>query len=115
MLAATPEPPYYACIFTSQQQEAPHHVQAYKEMAALMITLASQQEGFLGYESTRNLEGFGITVSYWNSLTAMQSWKAHTEHQIAQRLGREQWYQYYKTRICKVESDYEDPPLRASK
>ena len=74
-------------------------------MAEHMVELAARQPGFLGVESAR--EELGITVSYWESLDAIRQWKAHAEHLVAQKLGREKWYRAYKTRICLVERDYE--------
>lgn len=50
----------------------------YGDMANRMVELASQQPGFLG-----------------------------AEHVLAQQVGREQWYQAYKTRIALVERDYQ--------
>ncbi len=93
--------PYYAVIFTSQQTE---NTEGYSEMAHLMENLASQQPGFLGVESARN--EIGITVSYWQSLESIKNWKTHLDHLVAQKKGREQWYSYYKVRVCKVERDY---------
>jgi heme-degrading monooxygenase HmoA len=29
------------------------------------------------------------------------------DHLLAQQLGKEKWYSDYKTRICKVERDYD--------
>jgi len=55
-------------------------------------------------ESARN--DIGITVSYWASEDAIRNWKANLDHQLAQKLGKENWYQAYKVRICKVERDY---------
>lgn len=101
MIAETPAPPYYAVIFTSHRTDID---EGYERMADHMMHLAAQQPGFLGVESARN--ELGITVSYWESLEAIRSWKAHAEHRIAQSLGREKWYFAYKTRICKVERDY---------
>jgi heme-degrading monooxygenase HmoA len=94
--------PYYAVIFTSIQTE---NTKGYSEMAQLMETLAKQQSGFLGMESARN--EIGITVSYWQSLENIKNWKANIDHLVAQKKGREQWYAYYKVRICKVEREYE--------
>jgi len=74
-------------------------------MSDEMITLASQQEGFLGVESARS--EVGITVSYWQSIAAIKNWKANTRHLLAQQYGREKWYEQYKVRICLVERDYE--------
>lgn len=102
MIASTPNPPYYAVIFTSTRTEA--DAEGYAEMAERMDALAAQQPGYLGIESTR--DGLGITVSYWESLEAIRQWKANAEHLMAQQFGREIWYSAYKTRVCKVERDY---------
>ncbi|WP_422658846.1 antibiotic biosynthesis monooxygenase family protein [Paenibacillus sp. EC2-1] len=100
-IAATPKPPYYAVIFTSERTDVDNE---YGEMADEMVKLASAQPGFLGVESAR--EGVGITVSYWESLEAIQQWKQNERHLVAQRQGRSDWYLSYKTRVCKVERDY---------
>ncbi len=101
LIAATPEPPYYAVIFTSLRTDVDD---GYDAMAARMVELAALQPGFLGVESARN--EVGVTVSYWSDLAAIKAWKAHAEHFHAQRLGHQQWYQHFKTRIAKVERDY---------
>lgn len=62
--AATPEPPYYTVIFASQRREGDD---GYASTAERMVELAAQQPGFLGVESVRDADGFGITVSYWAS------------------------------------------------
>ena len=98
----TPKPPYYAVIFTSHRTERDND---YGKMAAHMVELAARQHGFLGLESAR--EGLGITVSYWVDLKSIKAWKENAEHIIAQKLGKSTWYSEYKTRIAKVEQDYE--------
>jgi len=100
-IARTPEPPYYAVIFTSLRTAGDN---GYSAMADRMLALAAQQPGFLGVESAR--EEVGITVSYWKDLDSIRAWKQNAEHQQAQRQGREQWYAAYQTRICRVERDY---------
>lgn len=100
-IAQTPEPPYYAVIFTNQRTETDD---GYGVMADRMVELAAEQPGFLGVESVR--DGLGITVSYWESLEAIKHWKQNAEHKEAQRLGHEKWYASFKLRIAKVELDY---------
>lgn len=100
-IAVTPDPPYYAVIFTSTQTS---DTAGYGAMADAMLALAAQQPGFLGIESAR--DSIGITVSYWESLEAIAAWKQNSSHLIAQQRGRAQWYQDFKTRVCKVERDY---------
>ncbi len=99
-LARTPEPPYYAVIFSSiLKRDDP----AYHRMSRRMAELVDRQPGFLGWESAREAGGVGITVSYWESLEAIAAWKAQMEHQAAQKLGRELWYAGYAIRIARVE------------
>lgn len=105
MHANTPSPPYYAVIFTSIRTDLE---EGYEEMAQEMVRLAALQPGYLGHESARN--ELGITISYWESLEAIKAWKAQSDHQIAQKKGREKWYSSYKTRIALVERDYEMNP-----
>jgi heme-degrading monooxygenase HmoA len=100
-IASTPEPPYYAVIFTSHRTDDDN---GYREMAEKMVALASQQPGFLGVESAR--EEIGITVSYWTDLESIHLWREHIEHQQARKLGRERWYSAFQVRIAKVEHDY---------
>ena len=101
MIADTPQPPYYAVIFTSIKSADDD---GYAETAQRMVALAQQQPGFLGVESAR--EELGITVSYWSDLESIQAWKRQAEHLQAQKRGRESWYSNYRVRVCKVERDY---------
>jgi heme-degrading monooxygenase HmoA len=102
-LANTPPPPYYAVVFTSVRgtEDGP----GYGAMAGQMVELASRQPGFLGVESVRGPDGVGITVSYWDSREAIERWGRHAERLLAQRLGRERWYDGFRLRVCRVESE----------
>lgn len=102
MQAAANFVPYYAVIFTSIKSDDDL---GYAEMANFMQLLASQQSGYLGFESARN--ELGISISYWKSLEDIQNWKLQSEHALAQKFGKAQWYRFYKVRICKVEREYE--------
>lgn len=102
-IAGTPQPPYYAAIFTSTRTEGD---KGYGRMAQIIEELASQQPDFLGVESARNEDGLGITISYWASLEAIKQWKENVSHRAAQEKGKSDWYQSYGVRICKVEKDY---------
>ena len=90
------EPPYYAVIFSSQRTEGD---QGYAAMADQMEALARQQPGFLGMDSARGADGFGITVSYWTSEAAIAAWKSHVDHQAARELGRDRWYAHFDVRV----------------
>ena len=103
MIGSTPAPPYYAVIFSSQRSAADPD---YDQAAQRMVELASQQPGFLGAESSRDEQGFGITVSYWRDEAAILAWKHHAEHSVIRERGRADWYSHCHTRVCKVERAY---------
>ena len=103
LFARTPEPPYYAVIFTSLRSDGER---GYGQMSERMVRLAAEQPGFLGIESARGDDGFGITVSYWSSEEAITDWRAHLEHKAAQAAGKRVWYANYELRVAKVERAY---------
>ena len=107
--AATPEPPYFAVIFTSQRAERDD---GYEAMAEKMFALALAQPGCLGAETARGESGLGLTVAYFADEASIHAWKQHSQHLVAQRLGKERWYSHYELRIAKVERAYSGPDGR---
>jgi heme-degrading monooxygenase HmoA len=101
MPADTPPPPYHAVIFTSLRAERPGD--GYAEMAVRMEEMARTQPGFLGIESARDADGLGITISYWATEEAVRAWGRNAEHLLAQKFGRERWYERYTLRHCLVQ------------
>lgn len=99
-LARTPAPPYYAVIFTSVRHDGDR---GYSAAAQHMLELASQQPGFLGFETAR--QEIGISVSYWSTLEAIESWKQNTAHRQTQQHAKD-WYQSFRVRVCRVEREY---------
>ncbi|MGM2835612.1 antibiotic biosynthesis monooxygenase family protein, partial [Bacillus cereus group sp. Bce025] len=76
---------YYAVIFTSNLS---NDTTDYNATSDKMEELAKQQPGFLGVESARNHSGLGITISYWESLDAIENWKQNALHKEAKERGR---------------------------
>jgi len=107
--APLPEPPYYAVIFTAERAEGDL---GYDAMATKMAQLAATQPGYLGVESSRDRDGFGITVSYWQDAAALENWKQNAAHLLAQTLGKTRWYHHYTLRVAKVERAYQGPKGR---
>lgn len=98
--AATPEPPYYAVIFTSVLHAGDN---GYGEAAKQMLELASKQPGFLGFETAR--QEIGISVSYWSSLEAIRDWKENAAHRQAQSRAKD-WFKAFRVLVCRVEREY---------
>ncbi len=57
-----PEPPYYAVIFTTMRVNDPND--GYAEMSEGLEKIVCDQPGYIGMESVREKDGFGITVCY---------------------------------------------------
>lgn len=103
MISKTPKPPYYIVTFTSKRKLGDD---GYGEMAKRMGELSAQQAGFLGAESVRDAQGYGITNSYWADEASIKAWKAHSEHLVAQETGKSRWYEAYFVRVGKIDRDY---------
>ncbi len=101
--ATLPAPPYYVVTFASTRIEGDN---GYGDMADRMVELAAQQPGYLGIESARNADGFGITNSFWTDEDSIRNWKRVVDHLAAQMKGRESWYEQYEVRIGKIERAY---------
>ena len=107
--APLPDPPYYAVIFTAQLSD---DTTGYGPMSEKMVTLAAEQPGYVGIETTRDTMGLGITVSYWADEAALMNWKQVSEHLYAQNMGKQKWYEHYTLRVAKVERAYDGPEGR---
>ena len=94
-------PPYFAVIFTSISKGHPD----YDHMAERMVELSSKSLGFLGMHHARS--ELGITICYWENEESIQRWKERSEHQIAQKLGVEKFYSYYRVQVAEVTKAYE--------
>ncbi|MFC7049010.1 antibiotic biosynthesis monooxygenase family protein [Emcibacter nanhaiensis] len=100
-----PKPPYYAVIFPNRRTTEDN--EGYAAMAAAMVELAQQQPGYLGMDSVRDPESReGITVSYWQDEESILAWKQVSEHRLAQKMGREKWYESYTAHVARVDRSY---------
>ncbi|GLZ41902.1 antibiotic biosynthesis monooxygenase [Actinokineospora sp. NBRC 105648] len=102
-LAVTPDPPYYAVIFSSLLSP---HDQGYAEAATRMMDLVQSSPGFLAVDSARGDDRLGITVAYFRDEESIRAWRDHVEHTTTRERGRAQWYDAYELRVAKVERAY---------
>lgn len=99
--ARLPAPPYHAVIFSNLRNG--EDAAGYAAAAARMLALAAEQPGYLGVETVRGADGFGITVSYWRDEAAIAGWRRHAAHVAVQAEGRAHWYEHFELRVAKVE------------
>ena len=93
-----------AVIFTSWRNG--RDPAGYDAAAAAMEALAAAQPGYRGIDSARRPDGFGITVSYWDSDAAARAWRDQPDHAATREAGRARWYDGYTVAVARVERDY---------
>jgi heme-degrading monooxygenase HmoA len=101
--ARLPEPPYYAVIFASVRTEGDN---GYAQRSKEMLRLAADQPGFLGIDSSRGADGFGITVSYWRDEESISAWRDQADHAMTRADGRAHWYDSIAVHVARVERSY---------
>lgn len=78
----------------------------YTRTAARMRQLATNEFGCLDFHAVT--EGrHEIAVSYWPNEAAIRAWKSHPEHMLAQKAGRERWYESYSVQVAEVKREYQ--------
>jgi len=96
----------YAVIFRSIRTN--EHSELYESHSEKMAELVKATPGYISHYSHRDpVSRSGVTISYFESLEAIKTWREHPEHKEVQRLGRELFYSWYEIQIVKVDKQYE--------
>jgi len=87
LLAETRKPPFYAVVYTT----APEGYRGYdfEEAASLLVALAANQPGYLGFETEPAADGRTVAVCYWDSYAAMADWRKRAGNWIPASLDPE--------------------------
>jgi heme-degrading monooxygenase HmoA len=78
----------------------------YHAMAEEMLDRARAMPGFVDFKSYRADDGERISVIHWESQETMRDWANDARHLVAQRLGREKWYEYFRLEVAEVVRSY---------
>lgn len=74
----------------------------YDEMAQEMDDLARTMPGFIDVKSFKAEDGERLTIVWWQDEETLRAWREQARHRVAQRTGRERWYEYYKLEVAEV-------------
>ena len=77
----------------------------YAATAARMRDLALKDFGCLDFCAVTEGDQ-EVALSYWPDEASIRAWKQHTDHLIAQQLGRERWYAWYSVEVAEVKRAY---------
>lgn len=81
----------------------------YAQVAARMRELALGQFGCIEFQGIT--EGKQeVALSYWRDEESIRSWKSHSEHALAQQLGKERWYESYIVQVARITREYRVGP-----
>jgi heme-degrading monooxygenase HmoA len=80
----------------------------YSRVAARMRDLALREFGCLEFHAVSEGDD-EIALSYWPDEESIRQWKAHPEHVLAQKAGRERWYESYSVEVAEITRQYRVP------
>ncbi len=78
----------------------------YAAMAAELVARAKTLPGFVDLAAYRQKDGEELLVIRWQGMETLKAWTEDTRHVIAQRLGRERWYEYFKVEVAEIARSY---------
>ena len=77
----------------------------YSRVAQRMRDLALTQFGCVEFHAVTEGD-HEIALSYWPDQDKIRDWKQHSDHLIAQELGKKHWYESYSVQVCEVKRQY---------
>lgn len=78
----------------------------YAAMAGEMLARARAMPGFVDFKSFAADDGEHVSVIHWESQETLRAWSDDLRHVVAQRLGREKWYRYFRVEVAEVVRAY---------
>lgn len=78
----------------------------YATMAGEMLARARTLPGFIDFKSFSADDGEHLAVIRWESQELLRAWTDDLRHVVAQRLGREKWYEYFRVEVAEVARSY---------
>ncbi len=78
----------------------------YTAMADEMLARARSMRGFIDFKSFKAADGERLSVIHWESQETMRVWSDDLRHMVAQRLGRERWYDSFHVEVADIVRSY---------
>ena len=68
-------------------------------LAARMLRTAESMPGFVSYKSYVAEDGERASIIEFESAEHLRAWREHPDHQAAMKIGRERYYEEYRSLI----------------
>ncbi len=88
---------------------------AYAATSRRMHELVDGWPGFISLKEYRSEDGEVLEIARFADEASLEAWRKEPEHLVAQRRGREEFYDRYRIQVLKLlrEYEYEAPPKAA--
>lgn len=82
--------------------------QRYLDLAADLLPLLMQMDGFVSIERFQSLTDPSkiLSLSFWRDERAVMAWRGMERHRLAQQAGRHGVFSDYRLRVVKILRDY---------
>lgn len=77
----------------------------YVALVERMAELAASMPGYISHKGFFAEDGERCTIVEFESEETQRAWRMHPEHRIAQRQGRDTYYEAYSLQICEVKRE----------
>lgn len=96
----------YVVIFEVQPKAG--REQDYLALAQQLRSKLENFDGFISIERFASLytEGKILSLSFWRDAAAVERWREHLGHRVAQQRGRDELFADYRIRVASVVRDY---------
>jgi heme-degrading monooxygenase HmoA len=86
----------------------PERKKEYLDIAAQLRPILEKIDGFISIERFESLTEPGkiLSLSFFHDEAAVQTWRAKSEHRLAQAKGRREIFANYRLRVAGVVRDY---------
>jgi heme-degrading monooxygenase HmoA len=90
----------------------PEAGQDYGAMSEEMHRLVRDNPGFVDVKHYTAEDGERLTVVWFQDKESLRAWREQPQHRVAQRTGRQKWYEYYKMDVATIErtTEFERKP-----
>lgn len=100
--ASTPafQPGQVVTVFRSRLAEGYGGDDDYSPTAARMVELGSSMPGFVDFKTFTADDGERVALVTFADAESQAAWRHQTEHALAQKAGRDRFYDEYSLQVC---------------
>jgi heme-degrading monooxygenase HmoA len=80
----------------------PEHADSYGDLAPHIASLARGMPGLVDLKTFSAEDGERVTIATFADMASHDGWREHSEHRVAQKRGRSEFYAEYTIQVCQT-------------